>query len=233
MPLIKCENLHLHYDKTPVVHNVSFEVEEGDCVSIVGENGTGKSTLVKGILGLIKNADGKVIFDGISKNEIGYLPQQTSVQKDFPASVYEVVMSAFQNKSFPFYKKSQKQLADENIKLLGIENIRKKSYMDLSGGQQQRVLLARALCATKKLLILDEPITGLDPVVTAEFYELISELHKEKGLTILMVSHDVKRAVESSDKILHMDKKVLFFGKTEDYIKTEYFNKMTGGNENA
>ena len=219
MPLIKCENLHLHYDKTPVVHNVSFEVEEGDFVSIVGENGTGKSTLVKGILGLIKNADGKVIFDGISKNEIGYLPQQTSVQKDFPASVKEVVYSGFAGRGFLglFYSESVKEQAQKNMQLLGISDIAEKSFSELSGGQQQKVLLCRALCAAKKVLLLDEPVTSLDESSTEEMYTLIKKLN-DSGLAIIMISHDISRALCEAKNILSISESGFFFGTPEEYI---------------
>lgn len=178
-----------------VVHDLNFEINQGDYLCIVGENGSGKSTLVKSLLGL-KNVDkGKIVFDdGLKQTEIGYLPQQTDVKKDFPASVYEVVLSGRLNSRGmkPFYTAEDKKQAWEKMDMLGIRDLAKQCFRDLSGGQRQRVLLARALCATKKLLLLDEPVTGLDPIVTAEFYQLISRINKESGIAVVMVSHDIR-----------------------------------------
>ena len=231
--LLKCEHVGFGYENQDAVLDVNLEVNEGDYICIVGENGSGKSTLVKTILGLENSKLGQIVFgEGLNKNEIGYLPQQTQAQKDFPASVYEVVLSGCLNsKGFsPFYSMKDKKLANEMIKSLGIENIKKKSFRELSGGQQQRVLLARALCATKKIIILDEPITGLDPTVTREMYNLIKEINK-KGITIIMVSHDINFAINNASKILHLKKNIKFFGNTEDYAKSEVGKKFIGGAE--
>ena len=219
MSQIECKDVSVKYENQVVLEDISFSIEQGDYLCIVGENGSGKSTLVKTILGLENSKSGQIVFgEGLNKNEIGYLPQQTQAQKDFPASVYEVVLSGCLNsKGFsPFYSMKDKKLANEMIKSLGIENIKRKSFRELSGGQQQRVLLARALCATKKIIILDEPITGLDPTVTREMYSLIKEINK-KGITIIMVSHDINFAVNNASKILHLKKNIKFFGNTEDY----------------
>lgn len=162
MKQLECKNVFVNYDSNVAVENVSFSIENGDYLCIVGENGSGKSTLIKAILGLEKIKSGEILFlSGLNKNEVGYLPQQTIVQKNFPASVYEVVLSGTLNSVGlkPFYSKKERELADENIEKLGLKEIKNKSYKELSGGQQQRVLLARALCATKKIIILDEPIT--------------------------------------------------------------------------
>ena len=195
MALIKCENVSIGYEGQMVVHDLNFEINQGDYLCIVGENGSGKSTLVKSLLGL-KNVDkGKIVFDdGLKQTEIGYLPQQTDVKKDFPASVYEVVLSGRLNSRGmkPFYTAEDKKQAWEKMDMLGIRDLAKQCFRDLSGGQRQRVLLARALCATKKLLLLDEPVTGLDPIVTAEFYQLISRINKESGIAVVMVSHDMQ-----------------------------------------
>ncbi|MCR4563177.1 MAG: ABC transporter ATP-binding protein [Clostridiales bacterium] len=233
MAQVKCENVSLAYDGMKIVSDLNFEVNKGDYLCIVGENGSGKSTLVKTLLGLKTPADGSISFgDGLTQDEIGYLPQQTSAQKDFPASVLEVVLSGCLNKlgKKPFFGKSSKQLAEKNIERLGISNLKKRCYRELSGGQQQRVLLARALCATEKLLLLDEPTAGLDPKVTMDFYALISELNKS-GITIIMVSHDINAAVEYSSHILHMSHKPLFFGTTEDYVKSPIGKAFIGGDE--
>lgn len=231
MSQIECKDVSVKYESQVVLENISFSIEVGDYLCIVGENGSGKSTLVKTILGLEGVKSGEIIFgDKLNKNEIGYLPQQTQAQKDFPASVYEVVLSGRLNSRGinPFYSSKDKKMANEMIKSLGIEKIKKKSFRELSGGQQQRVLLARALCATKKIIILDEPITGLDPTVTREMYSIIKEINK-KGITIVMVSHDINFAINNANKILHLKKKIKFFGSTEDYVNSEVGKKFIGG----
>ena len=231
MSLIKCENVSLAYDSATVVKNLSFEVNKADYLCIIGENGSGKSTIVKALLGLIPTESGSITFgDGLIQSEIGYLPQRSNIQKDFPATVNEVVMSGCLNSSKAFsvfYTKEQRKKAEENMERLQITSLKNKSFRELSGGQQQRVLLARALCATKSLLLLDEPMTGLDPVVTNEFYKIIKKLNVE-GITIIMVSHDIKCAVDNSTHILHLRHEPLFFGKTGDYIKTEVGQHFIG-----
>ncbi len=232
MALIKCKDLKLAYDSKTVMSDLSFEVNDGDYLCIVGENGSGKSTLMKALLGLIKPAGGTIEFgDGLKQTEIGYLPQQNDIQKDFPASVYEVVISGTLNSRGikPFYSGKEKQMAKKNMELLGITDFAKRSYQDLSGGQQQRVLLARAMCATKKLLLLDEPVTGLDPVVTAEMYKIIKELNEKEKITVIMISHDISASVEYATHILHLHHRPLFFGKTEDYLKSDISARFIGG----
>lgn len=233
MSVLVCDDLTLGYEGHTALSNVSFTVEDGDYLYIVGENGSGKSTLMKGILGLIKPQSGKITYTGIKQTDIGYLPQQTVVQKDFPANVFEVVLSGCLNRNgfSLFFSKQDRQLAEDTIAMLGIENLKKKSYRELSGGQQQRVLLARALCATEKILLLDEPVTGLDPIMTAEMYELIKKLNQEKKITVIMISHDIKSAVTYGNKILHLQNKLLFFGSVEDYVKTPVGIRMMGGAE--
>ena len=219
MPQLLCENLSLGYNTHTVVENLNFSVNTGDYLCIVGENGSGKSTLMKTILGLLKPLSGKITTgDGLLPDEIGYLPQQTEVQRDFPASVSEIVLSGCQSRcgKRPFYNRAEKALAQENIRKMGIEDLRKKCYRELSGGQQQRVLLARALCATQKMLLLDEPVSGLDPIVTKEMYALIEDLHKD-GITIIMISHDIEAAKKYATHILHIGKNI-FFGTKEEYI---------------
>lgn len=223
MAQLICENLSIGYDAKAILHGLSFSVVAGDYLCIVGENGSGKSTLMKTILGLQAPIHGKVLMgDGLRLNEIGYLPQQTVVQKDFPASVREIVLSGCQGRCRlrPFYNNKEKQLAVESMVKMGIGDFSKRCYRELSGGQQQRVLLARALCAAQKILLLDEPVAGLDPKVTAELYQLIYELNQRDGITVIMISHDVATAVEYSSHILHIGKRV-FFGTKEEYIKNE------------
>ncbi|MCR5623980.1 MAG: metal ABC transporter ATP-binding protein [Lachnospiraceae bacterium] len=222
MSIVTCKDLTLGYETGAVASNINFSIDSGDYLCIVGENGSGKSTLMKTLLGLTSPLSGEILFeDGLKKNEIGYLPQQTLVQKDFPASIFEVVISGCQNRKGirPFYNKEEKSLAMQNIKKLGIDEFIGTCYRDLSGGQQQRVLLARALCATQKVLILDEPVSGLDPLVTNEMYQLISDLNKD-GITIIMVSHDINAAVTYANKILHIGHKI-FFGTKEDYVHSK------------
>lgn len=232
--LIRCENLNFYYDRHQAVKDVSFDVNEGDYLSVVGENGSGKSTLMKGLLGLKSPSSGEISFNGIKQNQIGYLPQQNPVKFDFPASVYEVILSGCLSSRGlrPFYSRKDKLKVSENMERLGICSLSKTSYRDLSGGQQQRVLLARALCATEKLLLLDEPVSGLDPLVTAELYQLIEKLNKDYGVTIIMISHDILSAVKYSNTILHMNKSSLFFGSVKEYKETAVYRRMIGGNEN-
>lgn len=231
MKLIECKDLCMKYEGISAFENLSFSVDEGDFLCIVGENGSGKSTLIKGLLGLKQYSSGSIVFSGVKQKEIGYLPQQTVAQKDFPATVYEVVLSGCLNRNgiFPFYTKENKERAASEIKKMKIDNIVKKSYRNLSGGQQQRVLLARALCATEKLLLLDEPVSGLDPLVTSEMYEVISELNEKNKVTVIMVTHDIHNAAHYSNKILHMSGSGYFFGSTEEYMKTDIFRAMSGG----
>ncbi len=222
--ILSCHDLTAGYDANIALEHVSFQAEPGDYICVVGENGSGKSTLLKSILGLIPLKNGTVSFGPqVQHKRIGYLPQKIAVQKDFPASVYEVVLSGCLNRRGlrPFYNKTDKMLASENMERLGINNLRKRSFGTLSGGQQQRALLARALCATDKLLLLDEPVTGLDPLVTENLYQLIANLNRELGLTVLMVSHDIASAVRYGNKILHLKQSALFFGNTQDYLNTD------------
>ncbi|PWM20056.1 MAG: ABC transporter [Clostridia bacterium] len=220
MAQLTCQNLCVGYDGKPVLQDLSFQVFAGDYLCVVGENGSGKSTLMKTILGLQPPISGRILTgDGLRKNEIGYLPQQTMVQKDFPASVREIVLSGCQGRcgSRPFYNKEEKQLALDAMDKMQITQLAKRCYRELSGGQQQRVLLARALCATQKMLLLDEPVSGLDPKVTAEMYALIEKLNCEDGITVIMISHDVAAAVQYASHILHIGDTV-FFGTKDAYL---------------
>ena len=195
-------------------------MDKGEYLSIVGENGAGKSTLMKTILGLQPALGGEIIRDkSLKKNDIGYLPQQTVVQKDFPASVREIVLSGCQGRKglLPFYTMADKKLAHANMKKMGICNLQNKCYRELSGGQQQRVLLARALCATNKILLLDEPVAGLDPKVTEEMYELIKKL-SEEGITIIMITHDISAAIMYSDKIVNIGETIIYDGEDNEYV---------------
>jgi len=236
MAQITCKNVSLGYEGTTITENINFTVNSGDYLCIVGENGSGKSTLIKALLKLKAPISGEITTDdGVDSAQIGYLPQQTLVQRDFPASVREVVMSGFAGKCGfrPFYSLTEKALAKQNMQKLDVYDIRHKCYRDLSGGQQQRVLLARALCATKSILLLDEPVAGLDPVVTNEMYELINKINKD-GITVIMVSHDINASIEYASHILHLGNEPLFYGTKEDYINSaigsEYIKAM-GGNK--
>ncbi len=230
MSLITCKNLELAYDNKTVLSDLSFQISRGDYLCIVGENGSGKSTLMKALLGLIKPVSGGISFCCAKHSEIGYLPQQTEIQKDFPASVWEVVISGVLGKKglIPFYTKRDKELAEKNMKLLGIYDLKKRSYQDLSGGQQQRVLLARAMCATTSLLLLDEPVAGLDPVVTNDMYRIIKELN-DKKITVIMISHDIPAAVKYASHILHLKHGTFFFGTTDEYLLSDFSDEFVGG----
>ena len=222
MAQLICQDLCVGYDGKAVLQDLNFAVFSGDYLCIVGENGSGKSTLMKTILGLQQPVRGRILtLDGLRKNEIGYLPQQTQVQKDFPASVREIVLSGCQGRcgSRPFYNKEEKQLAADAMEKMQIEQLAKRCYRELSGGQQQRVLLARALCATRKMLLLDEPVSGLDPKVTAEMYALIEKLNREDGITVIMISHDIAAAVKYASHILHIGDAV-FFGTKTEYLQS-------------
>ena len=233
MALLTCENLTLGYEGKEVLEGLSFSVNTGDYLCILGENGSGKSTLMKAILGLISPMQGDISTDeGLRLREIGYLPQQTLVQRDFPASVKEIVLSGCQGRMGlrPFYTREEKLLAQENIERMGISHLQNRCYRDLSGGQQQRVLLARALCATKKMILLDEPVSGLDPKVTTEMYTLIDELNKKDGITVIMISHDIQAAVRYASHILHIGAQ-LFFGTRREFLSSPQFTALTAGEE--
>ena len=220
MPQIICENASLGYDGKPIVTDLSFTVNAGEYLCIVGENGSGKSTLMKTILNLTAPLAGAIRMEGLRPTEIGYLPQQTQVQRDFPASVQEIVRSGFQGQCGlrPFYTREEKAVAARNLERLGLGGFERRCYRELSGGQQQRVLLARALCATRKCLLLDEPVSGLDPKAAAQMYEIIRQLHQE-GITIIMISHDLESALNHATHVLHIGKE-LFFGTKEAYLRS-------------
>ena len=233
MALLKCTDLFLAYDGVTVAEDISFEVNDGDYLCIIGENGSGKTSLMKAILGLLKPSGGSIEFgDGLERSHIGYLPQQTDIQRDFPASVGEVVISgalARMGRS-PFYTAEARKLASDNMALLGISDLAKHCYNELSGGQQQRVLLARALCASRRLLLLDEPVSGLDPVVTAEMYDIIRRLNRENGVAVIMISHDVAAITGDCTHILHLHHRVEFFGAAADYHGSRAAQSFLGRN---
>jgi len=232
MAIINCENLSFAYDGKTVLEEVSFSLKAGDYLCVVGENGSGKSTLIKGLLGIKEPSKGKIEFgEGLEPTEIGYLPQQTQLQRDFPASVYEVVLSGCLNKlgGRLFYGKAERERAMENLERMGIADIKDESYQKLSGGQQQRVLLARALCATEKLLLLDEPVTGLDPIATGEMYNLIKLVNLCDKISVIMVSHDIHEAVRYATHILHLGHKRLFFGTAAEYKNSDLARRFLGG----
>ena len=209
MAMISCRALALGYESQRILEHLSFEVNAGDYLCVVGENGAGKSTLMRTLLGLQRPLGGEIAFgDGLRRSEIGYLPQQTAIQRDFPATVREIVLSGCQSRAGrrPFYNRAERALASEAMARMGISDFQRRCYRALSGGQQQRVLLARALCATRKLLLLDEPVSGLDPRATAEMYALIRGLNRE-GVTIIMVSHDIAAASRDATHVLHVGRR--------------------------
>ncbi|MBE6733324.1 MAG: ABC transporter ATP-binding protein [Ruminococcaceae bacterium] len=224
MSQLSCRNLSIGYDGKTIVSGIDFSVEHGDYLCIIGENGSGKTTLMKTILGLNPQLEGEITFgDRFDKSKIGYLPQQTHIQKDFPASVFEIVLSGCLTglKKRLFYSKSDKQKALNALEKLQITELKNKSYRELSGGQQQRVLLARAICAANEMLLLDEPVAALDPKATMEFYKLLSELNKCEKITVVMISHNIDSAIKYASHILHIGSKQLFFGDVKSYIKSD------------
>ncbi|GHU55393.1 ABC transporter ATP-binding protein [Clostridia bacterium] len=234
MDLISCTDATFSYEGNVAVQNLNFTIQSGDYLCIVGENGSGKSTLIRGLLRLKTPSGGKVtVAPSLKPNEVGYLPQQTQAQRDFPSSVYETVLSGRLSARglLPFYTKGDKKIVLENLERLKIYDLKDKCYRELSGGQQQRVLLCRALCATKKALLLDEPVTGLDPKVTIELYETIQEINKTMGITIIMVSHDIKSIMDYATHILHLKNKQLFFGAKADYENSKVGKMFLGGDD--
>ncbi len=231
MPQIICRDVSIGYEGHTVSKNITFSVDAGDYLCIVGENGSGKSTLMRALLGLKSLECGEITFgDGLMRSDIGYLPQQTESQKDFPASVEEVVLSGFAGKRglHLFYSRGEKRIAEGNMRQMGVFELSHRPYSTLSGGQQQRVLLARALCATDKLLLLDEPVSGLDPHATEEMYEMIYHLNRDHKITILMITHDIGAALRYANKILHMGNEPHVFDNVEDYKSSDCFSGYGG-----
>lgn len=225
MAEIICKNLSVGYEGKSVADNLNFEVNGGDYLCVVGKNGAGKSTLLKTILGLQKPLSGEIVFgDGLNCSEIGYIPQRTEAQKDFPASVYEIVLSGcLGSLGFrPFYGKKHKELAMRNLEIFGMKDFADKCFRELSGGQQQRVLLARALCATKKMLLLDEPVAGLDPIATHDLYETIDKINKENKITVVMITHDLSAALRYASHILYVGEGN-FFGQREKFVVSDFY----------
>ena len=229
MALISVQDAAFAYDGQVVLDRVTFDVNPGDYLCIVGENGSGKSTLMKGLLRLVNPVKGNITLgDGLTQDQVGYLPQQNLTQRDFPASVLEVVTSGIRGKRL-FLNREDKALAEEKMELLEISNLRHRSFMELSGGQRQRVLLARDLCATRKLLLLDEPTAGLDPVVARELYKTIEAINREQGIAVIMITHDVHTAAFYASSILHLQQTPLFFGKPDEYLDTYHGQCFAGG----
>ena len=230
--LITCDHMDLGYENQDAVLDVTIQVDAGDYLCIVGENGSGKSTLIKGILGLLKPTGGTLtVAEELKKSGLGYLPQQTAAQRDFPAAVWEVVLSGClkRRQNRPFYSAAERELAKLNMEKLGITDLKDQCYRELSGGQQQRVLIARALCATDKLLILDEPITGLDPSAIQDFYHLVERLNKKDGVAIVMVTHDLKNVLPYASKILHLKQRTVFYGAPAEYEESPEGREFLGG----
>lgn len=221
MSLIDVVHLTLGYDHQEVISDLSLTIEEGDFVCIVGPNGAGKSTFVKGLLGILKPMRGKVLFHDLKQNFIGYMPQESKVDKHFPASVMEIVLTGTLNQVGwnSFYHKKEKQKAEEALKLLGISSLKNQHFSDLSGGQRQKVLLARGLCASSKLLILDEPSNNLDQSSKMELYQILKSLNQNKGMTILMITHDLDHHNLIGNKILSLEKGHYFYGSVEEFVK--------------
>ena len=227
--LISCKSISASYDGMNVLRDLTFSVNEGDYLCIVGENGSGKSTLIKCLLGIKQVDSGEIIMgEGLKQTDIGYLPQQTVLQKGFPATAGEVVLSGCLNSRgyHPFFTSKEKKRASESMEKLGISDLKSRSYRELSGGQQQRVLLARALCSAKKMILLDEPVTALDPLASSELYSVISELNQKYNIALIMVSHDIEHSVGNASHVLHLRKNGYFFGTSSEYSDSESESKF-------
>lgn len=229
--MIKLENLTIGYDNQIILKDVNLSINEGEYVCILGANGSGKSTLLKTVLGLIKPLTGKIIID--KKTSIGYVPQAKMLQQDFPATVNEIVMSGCLKKMKwrPFYTKKERDLANKNMKLLQISSLKNKSFSELSGGQQQRALIARALCATNKVLFLDEPFTALDGYGALKLYGILKKLNRDEHVTIVVISHDVDTILRYANHVIHVDETIVFDGTKEDYLESSFMKEYKGGNE--
>ena len=233
--ILECKNVNASYDGKKVIGSLSFALNEGDLLAILGENGSGKSTLIKCLLGIKPIDSGKIIMGGdLKPSDIGYLPQYTNLQNGFPATVSEVVISGCLGRRGlrPFYSSAEKKTAQQAMERLGIADLAKKSCRELSGGQQQKMFLARAMCAAKKLLLLDEPLNGLDPSAQEDMYKLITELNQKDGMTVIMVSHDVVRSVDCANRILSLcNSDHCFFGTPEEYLGSHISKKFSGGSK--
>ena len=240
MALLSITDAAIGYNGHPVVEGLSFAVSAGDYLCIVGENGAGKSTLIRTLLRLQPLISGSISWgDGLQAKEIGYLPQQTVVQRDFPATAKEIVLSGCLNGlgARCFYNAAEKRRAKENLERMGIAHLANRCYRELSGGQQQRVLLARALCATKKLILLDEPVAGLDPTAARDMYHLIRQLNRESGISVIMVSHDLSTTLDDATHVLHLARRPSFFGRKEAYAASDagkrFLAAAEGGEQHA
>lgn len=229
--MIKTENLTIGYDNKVVLKNVNINISEGEYVCVVGQNGSGKSTLLKTMLGLNKPIEGKIKID--DKVSIGYVPQRLQIQQDFPATVLEIVLSGCLKKMkwFPFYTKREKMLAAKYLRMLQISSLKHKSFSELSGGQQQRVLIARALCATNKVLFLDEPFTALDVTTELKLYSVLRKINKEENVTIVIITHDIEHVLRYANRVIHIDETIVFDGSKEDYLVSPFINEIKGGAE--
>ena len=235
--LLSCKNAAFGYDGHIIVRDLNFSVNAGDFLCIAGENGSGKTTFIRGLMGLISPMAGEVSFyDKLKRNHIGYLSQEAVAKKDFPAGVFEIVLSGHLGKMGlrPFYTPAEKRTAEEHLQRLGISDLKNRCYRELSGGQRRRVLLARSLCSAQKLLVLDEPFAGLDPLITAELYKLLKTVSREMAMAIIMVSHD-SEAADYATHALHLQKRQVFFGSIEEYRKSETGKKffVKGDNPNV
>ena len=228
--LFSCRDAALGYEHKPLLEHLNFEVRRGDYICVIGENGSGKSTLLQSMLGLVRPLSGRIECPAQKEGKIGYLPQQTEAQRSFPATVEEVMRSGFLNRrGFHFaYSRAEKATALMNMGKLGVLELRGRCYRDLSGGQQQRVLLARALCAAESLLILDEPVTGLDPAATQELYRILRYLNEKENLAVVMVTHDLAAALQEAKTVLHIGRNGWFCGSAQEYLRSNEGKRFGG-----
>ncbi len=217
MTVLEIEQLKVSYANHVALENINLEIKDGEYVCLIGENGSGKSTLVKTIVGLLKPEEGRVNLN-ILLDEVAYLSQTNLKDLDFPATSKEIIMSGVQkHRKLPFYTKKDKEIYKDIIKKLKIEEIQNRRIGDLSGGQKQRVLIARALIREPKLLILDEPATGLDYNITKEVYKILEELNKNNKMTIIMATHDIDEINEIKPRIIYLGKTIKYDGNIENW----------------
>lgn len=222
--ILSVKDLNFNYGKIKILKDINFELDKGDYLGIIGANGSGKTTLIKVLLGLLQPSSGTVVYHQniLEDNALGYVPQKTfGDHQNFPATVKEIVRTGLlANKGFlKQYNDEDNKKVVEILNRLNLCDLKNRKINKLSGGQQQRVLLARSLVSNPRVLILDEPTSALDPEVREDFYQLLETVNKS-GVTIILISHDLQSIEPYLNKVLLLDRKILFFGNPKDFNKT-------------